>query len=335
MKLLITGCFGFIGYNFLKIITQNFADDFEIIGIDSLDGQFSKFNKQNFEHKNFKFYELNINDILKIEHEVNDIDVVINFAAESHVDNSISYPEKFINSNVSGLAKLLMFSINNNISKFYHVSTDEIYGSSVDNYFLESDRFNPSSPYSASKAAAELICSSFANTYGYETLILRPSNNYGIYQQPEKLIPFSIANLLEGKDIEIYGDGKNVRHWLHVDDTVKSILHLLEKGIKNGVYNVGSGQYFNNLYVVQKILELFSLNTDRIKFVDDRPGHDFRYATNFDKLLNTGWSPKKNFDYELGNIVNWYKHNKDWLSKGIDQINKNRKNRLSLNYLKS
>ena len=335
MKVLITGCFGFIGFNFLKIASKKFSNDFQIIGIDSLEGELSKYNNENFQHENFKFYERNINNISDLNDQISDIDIIINFAAESHVDNSISYPEKFIESNVSGLAKLLMFAIKKNIPKFYHFSTDEIYGSSNEKYFIENDRFNPSSPYSASKASAELICSSFANTYGYESLIVRPSNNYGTYQQPEKLIPFSISNLLEGKNVELYGDGKNIRHWLHVEDTVGSILHLLENNFNSGVFNIGSGEYFNNFYIVNKIIEALNLDSKRISYVEDRPGHDFRYAVNFEKLLDTGWKPQKKFDIEIENIVNWYKENREWLSRGVLQVNKNRKDRLFLNNLES
>jgi len=335
VKVLITGCFGFIGFNFLKILSKKFPDDFQIIGVDSLEGQFSKYNKENFRNDSFKFFELNINNISDLNEQINNIDVVINFAAESHVDNSISHPEKFIESNVSGLAKLLMFAINKNIPKFYHLSTDEIYGSSDDGYFIETDRFNPASPYSATKASAELICSSFTNTYDYESLIVRPSNNYGIYQHPEKLIPYSISNLLEGKNIELYGDGKNIRHWLHVEDTVSSIMHLLENNFNNGVFNIGSGEYFDNLYIVNRIIEVLNLDSKRISYVEDRPGHDFRYAVNFDKLLDTGWKPQKKFDNEIENIINWYKSNRKWLSKGVEQINKNRKDRLFLNNLES
>ena len=148
-----------------------------------------------------------------------------------------------------------MFSVTNKVPKFFHISTDEVYGSSSDNYFKESDRFNPSSPYSASKASAELICKSFENTYNFQTLILRPSNNYGPYQQPEKLIPYSISNLLKGKNIEIYGDGKNIRHWLHVEDTINSILHLLSNDYGKGVFNIGSGGILIT-FTYQKILEL-------------------------------------------------------------------------------
>ena len=332
MKILITGCFGFIGYNFLNTLTKTHKNEFKIYGLDSLENIYSKTNFHEFSKSNidFEFFKIDINNISETENYLKNLDAIVNFAAESHVDNSISNPEKFINSNVTGVAKLLKFSIKNNISKFYHVSTDEVYGSTVNNFFNENDVFNPSSPYSASKASAELIIDSFTKTYGYECLILRPANNYGIYQQPEKLIPYSISNLLSGKDIEIYGEGKNVRHWLHVDDTVSANLHLLENNYSNGIFNIGSGEYFDNLYVAKKILEALNLDLNRISHIKDRPGHDFRYAVNFNNLLNAGWSPQKKFDDEVTKITEWYKSNYEWWSKGIEEINKNRENRFNL-----
>ena len=331
MKLLVTGCFGFIGYNFINYINKNHFNDFEIVGIDSLNEKYSELNRKTFVEKNnnFEFYNLDINKIQELEHKIDNIDVLINFAAESHVDNSISTPDKFIDSNISGVAKLIKFAISKNISYFYHVSTDEVYGSSEKIFFLENDKFNPSSPYSASKASAELICNAFMHTYGYEILMIRPANNYGIYQQPEKLIPYSISSLLSGKNIELYGDGRNVRHWLHVSDTVASILHLIEKKYSNGVFNIGSAEYYENLYVADKILKYLDLNKDRLIFVEDRPGHDYRYAVNFDKLKKTGWKPKKKFDDEIEKIVNWYKSNESWWAEDFKGINLRRKNRLN------
>ncbi len=332
MKLLVTGCFGFIGYNFINYVKNNYSNDFEIIGIDSLNEKYSKLNKKKFFEKNnnFEFYNLDINKIQELEYKIDNVNVLINFAAESHVDNSISNPEKFIDSNISGVAKLMKFAINKNISYFYHVSTDEVYGSSEKNFFFEDDKLNPSSPYSASKASAELICNSFMRTYGYNVLMVRPANNYGIYQQPEKLIPFSISSLLSGKNIELYGDGKNIRHWLHVSDTVTSILHLIEQKYSHGVFNIGSGEYHENLYVAQKILKYLDLSEEKLIFVEDRPGHDYRYATNFDKLKNTGWKPKKKFNEEIEKIVHWYKSNEEWWAEGFEEINQRRENRLNL-----
>ena len=330
MKLLVTGCFGFIGFNYLNYIHKNFNKDFEIIGIDSLESTCSEKNRKLLpDLNNFEFFEetiLNIEE-LKIEN----IDIVINFAAETHVDNSIFRPEKFVESNILGLTYLLKFAAKNNVENFIHISTDEIYGSIKDGYFKEEDSVEPSSPYSASKASAELISKAFTKTYGLNINMVRPGNNYGIYQQPEKMIPYSIANLLSNKNIELYGTGENVRHWLFVDDTSSAIMKIIETKQSNEIYNIGSGYYLNNLDLSKKILSLLDLDESRLDFVEDRPGHDFRYATDFSKLKNIGWSPEANFDDELSNIVNWYKNNEDWWREEYNYIvEKNRSKRLNI-----
>jgi dTDP-glucose 4,6-dehydratase len=329
VNILITGCFGFIGFNFLNYISDNFSKEFKIIGIDALKFPTSKINSTKYtENENFEFYEIDINNI----HETNieDIDILINFAAESHVDNSITNPIGFIESNVKGLGNLLMWAFEKDIQNILHISTDEVYGSSDEDYPSENSKFNPSSPYSASKASAEHLCTSFAKTYGQNINILRPSNNYGIYQQPEKLIPFSIANLINDRNIEVYGSGKNIRHWLHVNDTSRAILKVMESTCENEVFNIGSGEYLENLFVVDKLLEILNLDSSRISFVEDRLGHDFRYAVNFDKLKQLGWEPKEKFDLQLEKIVTWYENNQDWWSDSYKEIVKNREIRNKL-----
>ncbi len=328
MKILITGCFGFIGYNFLKFLTQNDTDDIKIIGIDSLNLNTSKKNYELFSSKNFEFINLDINKINQID--IKGIDILVNFAAESHVDNSISNPISFIESNVNGLGNLLFWAIKSKVNKFIHISTDEVYGSLESGYPNEDTNFNPSSPYSATKAGAEYLCRSFSKTFDQNIIIIRPSNNYGIYQQPEKLIPYSIANLINGGKIEVYGDGSNVRHWLHVTDTCKAILKIIEKSPKNEIFNVGSGIYLDNLTVAKKILSILGFNDSKIKFVEDRLGHDFRYAVNYSKLENLGWSPEMSFDKELEKIVDWYKNNTEWWLESFNQVLENRKIRNKL-----
>tara|TARA_B100000282_G_C31689527_1_gene470820 strand:+ start:226 stop:1218 length:993 start_codon:yes stop_codon:yes gene_type:complete len=310
MNYLITGCFGFIGFNFVKqLLNEN--KDVYVYGVDSLQNKCSVKNEQiSKTFDNFEFFNLDINKINDLE--IQDIDCLINFAAESHVDNSIYNPELFIDSNVRGVSKLLKFGMQNKIKNFLHVSTDEVYGSIDKGYFDENSIFNPSSPYSASKASAELLINSYQKTYGYVVTIVRPANNYGIYQQPEKLIPFSIAKLEAGENLEIYGDGKNIRHWLSVDDTNKAILSILANGEKGEVYNIGSEFYLSNIELSKKLINIFNLKEDRISFVEDRPGHDFRYAANIDKLKNIGWRPDAIFDNELEKTVEWYLNNKQW-----------------------
>jgi dTDP-glucose 4,6-dehydratase len=312
MRLLITGSFGFIGFNFLNYIVDNFKNDFDLVCIDSLESSCSIKNKDIFEQNesNYLFYNNKIEDIGSLG--IEDVDVIINFAAETHVDNSIYNPEKFVNSNVYGLVALLKFAQLKGVSQVIHLSTDEVYGSIENGNFHENDILKPSSPYSASKAAAEHFCNAFSTTYGLNIVQLRPGNNYGIYQQPEKMIPFSVANLVSGKNIEVYGDGKNVRHWLHAEDTSRAILQIINNKTTSDVFNIGSGFYLNNLELSYKILNILNLNENRLTFVDDRPGHDFRYATDFSKLTSTGWKPTANFDVELEKTVNWYVKNKSW-----------------------
>lgn len=325
MNYLITGCFGFIGFNFVKELL-NETNDVYVYGIDSLQNKCSIKNEQisrNFD--NFEFFNLDINLINDLE--IRNIDYIINFAAESHVDNSIYNPELFIDSNVKGVSKLLKFGIENKVKNFLHISTDEVYGSIEKGYFDEKSKFNPSSPYSASKAAAELLISSYEKTYGYKVTIVRPANNYGIYQQPEKLIPFSIAKLEAGENLEIYGDGKNVRHWLSVNDTTRAILKILSDGEKGEIYNIGSEFYLSNLELSKKLINIFDLNEDRISFVEDRPGHDFRYATNIDKLKNIGWTPNSIFDKELEKTVGWYLNNKQWWIDQYKNIMQNKRDK--------
>jgi dTDP-glucose 4,6-dehydratase len=318
MNFLVTGCFGFIGYNFIKKINEEYPEIL-IIGLDSLQNNCSIINKEQYKNApNFKFIKSDINEINS--QNINKIDTIINFAAESHVDNSIYNPELFIDSNVKGVAALLKYAIKNEIPNFIHISTDEVYGSIKDGFFKESDNFNPSSPYSASKASAELLINSYKKTYGYDVTILRPANNYGAYQQPEKLIPFSIAKLNQNENIEIYGKGDNVRHWLSVDDTNRAILKIINSKKRNEVFNIGSEYYLSNINLAKKLLSILNLDEGRINFVEDRPGHDFRYATNIDKLKKIGWKPESDFDYELEKTVNWYLDNKNWWFSQFENI---------------
>jgi len=323
MRLLITGCFGFIGFNFLKYLDSNYKNEVEIIGLDSLESACSATNSMNYSEDNFTFIDSNIVNINNIE--IPDIDVIINFAAETHVDNSIFMPEKFIESNVLGVTELLKYAVKNKISKFIHISTDEVYGSVEEGYSQESDSLDPSSPYSASKASAELICKSFIKTYGLNVSIVRPANNYGYFQQPEKLIPFSVANLLNNQNIEIYGDGKNIRHWLHVNDTSSAVLKIMENVNEPEIFNIGSGIYMNNIDLSYKLLDVLKLSDERITYVEDRPGHDFRYAVDVSKLKSLGWEPVAQFDEELENIVNWYIANNEWWKDSYQNILKNKR----------
>lgn len=325
MKILVTGCYGFIGFNFLQKLIKEHKDEFEVTGIDLLNNSYSKLNYQQLNTgENFEFLSENIIDINKINFKKNDFDLVINFAAESHVDTSIYNPDVFIQTNVLGVNNLLKFCLENSVKKYIQISTDEVYGSTRNHYFEETDILNPSSPYSASKASADMVCNAYMKTYDMDIKTIRPANNYGPFQQPEKLIPFSISNIIENNEVEIYGDGSNIRHWLYVKDTVEGIFKVIEKGESGEIYNIGSGIYHNNNEIAEKLLSKFNLSKNSIKYVKDRPGHDFKYAVNFDKLSNLGWSPKYDFENALEETTEWYLENKNWWSEGIVQIRKNR-----------
>jgi dTDP-glucose 4,6-dehydratase len=327
MKTLICGAFGFIGFNFAKDALNKNKD---VILLDSLNNRCSEIN----------FNEIN-ESVHKVKLDINQVDIdfikknkitkIINFAAESHVDNSISNPKSFIHSNIVGFENLLRSSIQSDISEFLHISTDEVYGSYLSDFANEEFKLNPSSPYSATKASADLIGLSYRNTYGLDLKIIRPANNYGIYQQPEKLIPFSIISILNGKKIELYGDGKNIRHWLHVDDTIDGVNHVLEFGKGGEVYNIGSGEYLSNVEIAQKILSTLNLEfDDNINFIEDRPGHDFRYAVDFSKLTDLKWQPKKNLSSEIDKVINWYKDNVNWWNNNYKKTIESRKSRLNI-----
>lgn len=327
MNTLICGSFGFIGFNFaIDALNKNK----DVILMDSLNNRCSEIN----------FNEIN-ESVHKVKLDINQVDIdfikknkitkIINFAAESHVDNSISNPKSFIHSNIVGFENLLRCSIQSEISEFLHISTDEVYGSYLSDFANEEFKLKPSSPYSATKASADLIGLSYRNTYGLDLKIIRPANNYGIYQQPEKLIPFSIISILNGKKIELYGDGKNIRHWLHVDDTVDGVNHVLEFGKGGEIYNIGSGEYLSNIEIAQKILSTLNLEfDDNVDFIEDRPGHDFRYAVDFSKLTDLKWKPKKNVDSEIDKVINWYKDNVDWWSNNYKKTIESRKSRLNI-----
>lgn len=330
MNVLITGCLGFIGLNFTKLISKKYKH-ISITGIDVANNLYSQNNSKIISKlENCTLILEDITNIEKLNLENKKFDAIFHFAAESHVDNSIHSPDNFIHSNILGTSKVLQFSIKNNIPNFYHISTDEVYGSNITDLNVEEDSMNPSSPYSASKASAELICSSYENTYGFQVCILRPANNYGIYQQPEKLIPFSVANLINNKNIEIYGDGKNIRHWLHVEDTSNAILHLFENKINTGIYNIGSNEYLSNIELANKLIKILNFSSNRIEFVKDRPGHDFRYAVSIKKLESTGWKPSKNIDNALEDIVRWYELNSEWWKLGFEEIQNKRAKRLGI-----
>jgi dTDP-glucose 4,6-dehydratase len=241
------------------------------------------------------------------------IDVIVNFAAESHVDRSITNPNQFLRTNVLGTQNLLNAAVKNKVAKFIQISTDEVYGSINEGSWTEHWPLSPNSPYSASKASADLLVISYYKTFGLDTRITRCSNNYGPYQFPEKVIPLFVTNLLRNKDLPMYGNGKNIRDWIHVDDHCAGIEKTIELGKPGEVYNFGGGNEITNIDLANKILTYFNLSSDKIKFIEDRKGHDFRYSVSFDKSINDlGWKPYKNFMDGLLETIEWYKNNTGW-----------------------
>ena len=312
MKLLITGGLGFIGSNFILNLLKN-NNDYTIVNVD--DGLYGSnlMNLSEIEHfSNYKFVKGNITNFSLMQNLIADSDAVINFAAESFVDRSISDAEPFLESNVKGVFTILEI-LKNEKKRFVHISTDEVYGSLSNTSAVEETRFNPSSPYAATKAAAEILINSYKTTYDCDCLITRCTNNFGPRQFPEKLIPKVILLASQNKEIPVYGNGKNIRDWLFVLDHCDAIHNVLQNGKSGESYNIASNNEIDNITIIKKILSILDKSSDLIKFVEDRPGHDFRYSMNSSKIKNElGWTPKFDFDKGLENTVNWYLSNENW-----------------------
>ncbi len=315
MKLLVTGGLGFIGSNFILNILQNN----EKIQITNVDAEFFGSNHANLSKiensKNYKFVKGNINDHDLMNRLVSESDVVVNFASESHVDRSIENAKPFMDSNIMGVFNILEI-IRKNKKKMLHVSTDEVFGSLESGSADENFKLNPSSPYASSKAAAELLINSYIVTYGCDILVTRCTNNYGPMQFPEKLIPKVIILAAQNKKIPIYGNGKNIRDWIFVSDHCNAIMEVLLKGEKGKSYNISAYNEVDNLTIIKEILEIMNKSTDQIEFIEDRPGHDFRYSLNSSKIRKElNWLPKTEFHDGLKKTVNWYLENKEWWAK--------------------
>jgi dTDP-glucose 4,6-dehydratase len=314
MKLLVTGGLGFIGSNFVRYMLKEHPG----ITITNLDAKTYAGNPANLtDIESDPRYSLvcgNISDHDVVESVFSryDIDMVVHFAAESHVDRSIHDSTPFVITNVLGTQTLLEAALRHDCKRFVHVSTDEVYGSKDTGSFRESDPLNPSSPYSASKAASDLIARAFFITHNLPVIITRCTNNYGPYQYPEKLIPFFVTNLLQGKKVPVFGSGRNIRDWIYVLDHCRAINCIIENGAAGEIYNIGSGNEKTNLEITRTILEILGADSSRIKFVKDRPGHDWRYSLDSSKLRNLGWKPQNTFESTLKDTVEWYVNNKGW-----------------------
>jgi len=312
MMVLITGGAGFIGCNFVRHMLKQYPGTDTVV-LDKLTYAGRLENLEEVMSK-IKFIKGDICD-KEIVHEVMPgCDAVINFAAESHVDRSIASPEDFVRTDVLGVFTLLEEARRNDVKKFVQISTDEVYGSTEAGTFFESSVLDPSSPYSASKAGGELLARSYVKTYGLDVMVTRSSNNYGPFQYPEKLIPVLVIKSLRNESLPIYGKGTNVRDWLHVEDNCRAIDLVLAKGKRGDIINVGSGNEVPNIEIAKRILKHMNKPETLIKFVEDRPGHDFRYSLNWDKIRSMGWKPRVRFDDGLKSTIDWYVSNKKWWS---------------------
>jgi len=315
MKMLVTGGAGFIGSNFVRYILKKYPD-YQVINLDLLTYAGNLENLKDVEKNlNYKFVKGDIADKNLVNELVKDIDIIVNFAAESHVDRSILDSAAFIHTNVIGTHNLLEAAKNNGLKRFHHVSTDEVYGhlGPKNPPFNEKTPYAPRSPYSASKAAADHLVNAYFNTYNLPTTISNCSNNYGPYQFPEKLHGLFITNLLEGKKVPVYGDGMQIRDWLFVEDHCEAIDRIIHDGKTGETYCVGGDCEKSNIEITKKILELLEKGEEMIEYVKDRPGHDRRYAIDFSKIKRElGWQLRTSFDEGMKKTVEWYKANENW-----------------------
>ena len=315
MKLLVTGGAGFIGSCFVRHILNKYPD-YKVINLDALTycGNLENLDDVK-DNPNYTFVHGNICDKKLVTELVNEVDCVVNFAAESHVDNSIKHPEIFVETNVQGTLNLLQQSRLANIDRYLQVSTDEVYGTlGKTGYFYETTPIAPNSPYSASKASADLLVRAYYETYKMPVLNTRCSNNYGPYQYPEKLIPFFISKLLRNEKVPVYGDGMNVRDWLYVYDHCSAIDEVLHRGKVGEIYNIGGHNEKTNLEITHLILDAMGKDESSIEYVQDRLGHDRRYAISNDKITaELGWTPSVTFEQGIKLTIDWYLNNQNWI----------------------
>jgi dTDP-glucose 4,6-dehydratase len=306
MRLLVCGGAGFIGSHFVRIRVNEHGD--QVTVLDKLTYAGRRENLRDVEHE---FVHGGIEDPARVAEAIEGADAIVNFAAETHVDRSITEPDAFVRTHAVGTYVLLEAARQAGV-RYVQVSTDEVYGSIEEGTFTEESPLAPSSPYSATKAGADLLVGGYVHTYGLEGLIVRGSNNYGPYQYPEKLIPLMVLNALHGDPLPVYGDGMQVRNWIHATDFARAIGHVLEHGTPGEVYNAGGPDEEPNLEVVKRIIEATGAGEDLIEYVPDRPGHDRRYSLSSDKVRALGWEPRVRFADGLADTVGWYRDNTWW-----------------------
>ncbi|MDM7940637.1 MAG: dTDP-glucose 4,6-dehydratase [Methanothrix sp.] len=321
MKILVTGGLGFIGSNFIRFMLQA-HESCRIVNVDALrygsnENSLADLNKD----ERYSFLQGDIADPAFINEQIRDVDATVSFAAETHVDRSISRPDSFLHSNVLGVFNILEALRNHNPdARFVQISTDEVYGDILDGSFSEESTLRPSSPYSASKAAGDVYVLAYARTYGLHAMITRCTNNYGPYQFPEKLIPKTILRAKANLKIPIYGTGQNVRDWIYVIDHCRAVEQVLTSGREGEIYNISAGEEKTNLQVAKTILEMLGKGEDLIEFVDDRPGHDVRYSLDSSKIREQlGWRPQRSFAEGIQKTVDWYLQNEGWWRPLMDE----------------
>ncbi len=314
MNLLITGGAGFIGSNFIRHILNKY--NYGVTNLDKLTYCGNLENLKDIENnKNYRFVKGDICDKNIVFELAQETDVIVNFAAESHVDRSIENADEFVKTDILGTYNLLEAVKKLKLKKFVQISTDEVYGSIERGAFKETDNLKPNSPYSASKASADLLVGSYIKTHNIPAIITRSSNNFGPYQYPEKLIPLFVTNLLEGKKVPVYGKGINVRDWIYVIDNCEAIDFVMHNGKIGEAYNIGGGNEKTNIEITKIILKELGKDEGDIDYVKDRLGHDFRYSLNCEKINKLGWKPRFKFEKAINETINWYKDNGKWWKK--------------------
>lgn len=312
MKILVTGGAGFIGSNFIRYSLEKYPD-YEIINLDKLTYAGNLENLRDIENDpRYSFVKGDICDAALIDKLAPQVDAIINFAAESHVDRSIDDPRSFVVTDILGAQTILEAVKKHKVERFLHISTDEVYGSIEKGSFKETAPLSPNSPYAASKAGADLICRSYFKTYGTPVLITRSSNNFGPYQYPEKLVSFFTTNAIDGRSLLLYGDGLNIRDWIYVLDNCEGIDVVFHTGDIGEIYNIGGGNEVTNIDIARQIIARTGMLEDSITFVDDRPGHDRRYSLDSSKTMALGWQPRHDFKNALAETIDWYKENESW-----------------------
>ncbi len=311
-RYLITGGAGFIGSNFARFVLENEQDAF-VTNLDALTYAGVKASALELDSDpRYTFVHGDVRDELLVDRLTGDHDVVVHFAAETHVDRSIEGPGPFLETNVIGTGVLLQAALRNKVWRFIHVSTDEVYGSIESGSATTQSALKPSSPYAASKAASDLLVHSYRVTHGFGAIVTRCTNNYGPYQFPEKVIPRFITNLIEGRPVPLYGEGQNQRDWLYVEDHCAALHLLVDVGEGGEIYNIGADAHLTNLELTMRILEAFGFGDEMVQRVPDRPGHDLRYAVDSSTIRSLGWAPAFGFDEWLQRTIAWYRANEDW-----------------------